>query len=664
MGANNNSKKGATEVHQPDEIKEVVSGSNEKTKVMAELEQRVHATLETYSNVHRGSGYNSMVSTHLFEQARDIALEYLGLSKGRYVVIFCTPRRAEILIKQLKPGSYQSISSREFGLSLGIRVLAVKRRALRVGISFQTGGGTTKLISQEWVIWANAPDRFEAGTPAIVNVIAFAKALRLVQKYGKAIFMNSTAEKLTIAEILYHDELDEYTGKELLDKLRHTLIGSSIRVPTVEGIQPYVNLDNSASTPTFSSVWNTFRQTFWQTLEVKQEIIHEVRSVCAKLLGAPQAAYDVIFTSNTTEAINLAAESLGREVDEETSPVVLNSLLEHSSNDLPWRMVPGCTVIRLSVDDDGFMDLDELETLLCEYNQKSMYGKKRIKLVAVSGASNVLGVCNNIAEISRIVHKYGAQLLIDAAQLIAHRKIDMEASGIDYLAFSAHKVYAPFGCGVLVAKKGLLNFSSAELEQVRSSGEENAGGVAALGKAIVILQRIGMDLIKEEEQALTRLALNRLSEISGLKIYGIKKPDSQEFAQKLGVIVFELKGMMANRVASELSIQGGIGVRHGCLCSHIIIKRLLKFTPTAEQLQRLFQILFPKARLPGLVRVSLGIENGEEDVDRLIHSLNKIIKNPKGTSTSKEYGTPNLTKADVKKQMNDLVRDSALSVFS
>ena len=89
------------------------------------------------------------------------------------------------------------------------------------------------------------------------------------------------------------------------------------------------------------------------------------------------------------------------------------------------------------------------------------------------------------------------------AQLVAHRKVEMEKCGIDYLAFSAHKVYAPFGTGVLVVRKGLLNFSPAELELIKSSGEENAGGIAALGKALVLLQRIGLDLIREEEQALT-----------------------------------------------------------------------------------------------------------------------------------------------------------------
>ena len=125
----------------------------------------------------------------------------------------------------------------------------------------------------------------------------------------------------------------------------------------------------------------------------------------------------------------------------------------------------------------------------------------------MSGASNVLGVFNDLAEIGRIVHRYGARLLVDAAQLVAHRKVAMESSGIDYLAFSAHKAYAPFGTGVLVARKGLLSFSPAEMERIRSSGEENVGGIAALGKALVLLQRIGLDVIQEEEQALTARAL-------------------------------------------------------------------------------------------------------------------------------------------------------------
>lgn len=643
-----------TEATQLNKVENAAFTNDEKTAAFAELERGVHAALETYSNVHRGSGHNSVVTTHLFEQARDIILEYLGLSKGKYVVIFCTPRRATALIAQLKPDSYQVVSGLDIGLTIGVRALAVKRSALPGGAPFQTGGGTTKLVSRDWVIWAKAPDRFEAGTPAIVNIIAFAKALCLIRKYGKDIFRDSTTEKLTADEILYSDELEKYSGQELLDEFRQTMIGRNILVPTVEGDMPYINLDNSASTPTFTPVWNAFRQTWRQPGHIQQEIINEVRSICARALGAPLTGYDVIFTSNTTEAINLVAESLSRESGQGTGTVVLNTLMEHSSNDLPWRLVPNTSLIRLTVDDEGFVDLNELESLLNAYNQKGQHGDKRIRLVALSGASNVLGVCNNLAEISQVVHRYGARMLIDAAQLVAHRSVGMEGCGIDYLAFSAHKQYAPFGCGVLVVKKGMLNFSHEELELIQSSGEENAGGIAALGKAFVLLQRIGMDLIREEEKALTRRILRGLSQIPGISIFGIKDPDAPEFAQKIGVIVFSLKSLMSSRVAGELAERGGIGVRYGCHCAHIIIKHLLHISPFLERFQALVLTMFPKVRLPGLARVSLGIGNNEEDVDTFIRVLGKINRQPRINKRS----------ASMKRQMNDFAKDAARRVYS
>ncbi len=641
---------------------------NEIAEAYTELERGVQAALETYSNVHRGSGHNSLVSTHLFEQAREIVLEYLELNKDKYVVIFCTPRRAEALKAQLKPGSYQSMSSQDIGLSLGVRALAVDRKALPRGVPFQTGGGTARLVSPGWVIWANGADKFEAGTPAIVNVIAFAKALRLTQHFGNDAFQGPTAEKLAATEILYHDELEKYSGRELLDELRQTLIGQRVRVPTVEGAKPYINLDNGASTPTFTPIWDAVCQTWRQPRQTQQEIIHEVKSICADVLDAPLADYDVIFTSNTTEAINLAAESLHNESEQGIESVVLNTLLEHNSNELPWRMIPGFSLIRLPVDAEGFVNLNELETLLCAYNQKGQHGKKRIKLVAVSGASNVLGVCNNLAEISRIAHRYGARLLVDAAQLVAHRKVEMEGCGIDYLAFSAHKVYAPFGSGVLLVRKGLLHFSPTELELIQSSGEENVGGIAALGKALVLLQRIGLDLIQEEEQALTGRALRGLAQIPGLTMYGINDPDSPRFAQKGGVIVFRLQGIMANRVAKELAERGGIGVRYGCHCAHLLIKRLLNISPLLALMQGLIVSLFPQVTLPGLTRVSLGIENSEEDVDTLIHVLGKIARQPRAGVdrhlASTHNGTPILPQTDVQQQMDDFARAAAQRVYT
>jgi selenocysteine lyase/cysteine desulfurase len=501
------------------------------------------------------------------------------------------------------------------------------------------------------------PDRLEAGTPAIINVIAFAKALQLIQMLGNDVFLSITTEKIMATQILHNDDLKEYSGQELLNKLRHTLLGKDIRVPTAEGLKPYINFDNGASTPTFKPIWDVVWQIWRQPMQVQQGIIPEVKSVCANALGAPEEVYDIILTSNTTESINLLAGSLSTKSDEGIETVVINTILEHNSNELPWRMMPGCSQIRLSIDSEGFIDLDELESLLSTYNQKNLYGKKRIKLVAISGASNVLGTFNDLSEICRITHFYGAQVLVDGAQLVAHRKIEMEKCGIDYLAFSAHKVYAPFGTGVLIARKGLLNFSSSEIEKIKSSGEENIGGIAALGKALILLQRIGFDLIKDEEQALTARALCGITQIPGVTVYGIKNKESPRFDKKSGVIVFDLKGIFANTVAKELANQGGIGVRYGCHCAHMLVKHLVKIPPIVERIQHLIVSLFPQLKLPGITRVSIGIENSEENVDTLIHVLNNIAKKSKNIVSRK------VTSTDIKQQMDDSVKITTQRVY-
>ena len=644
--------------------------SSHQADAFAELERGVHATLETYSNVHRGSGLNSMVSTHLFEQARDIVLECLELRSDKYVVIFCTARRAEALEAQLKPGSYQSLSSQDIGLPLGVRALAVESKALPGGTPFQTGGGTAKLVSPRWAIWEDAPHKFEAGTPAIVNAIAFAKALQLIRHWGDGAFQTTGDEQSTAAAILYGDELADYAGRELLRELRQTLVGRTVRVLTVEGARPYINLDNGASTPTFTPIWDAVRRTWQQPKQVQREIVREVKSICAGFLGAPLADYDVIFTSNTTEALNLAAEGWGGASEPSIEPVVLNTLLEHNSNELPWRTVPGVSLLRLPVDAEGFVDLNELEALLRAYNQDGRHGRKRIKLVAVSGASNVLGTFNDLAAIGRIAHYYGAHLLVDAAQVVAHRRVEMARCGIDYLAFSAHKAYAPFGSGVLVVRKRLLNFSPAEMERIKASGEENVGGIAALGKALILLQRIGMDVIEEEELALTRRALRGLAQIPGLRIYGIQDPDSPRFPQKGGVIVFSLKNVPHNLVAKELSEQGGIGVRNGCFCAHLLIKRLLKMHPLRARLADLALILAPRFASgvqTGLVRMSLGIENDAEDVDTLIRVLNKIARQPRAWGDrliASMHGGTLLPQTHVEQQMDDFAGVAARRIYS
>lgn len=592
----------------------------ETPNAFTELEKSVYAALETYSNVHRGSGHFSTVTTHLYEQARKIVLGYLGLGSG-YVIIFTTPRSAEHLVAQLQPADFQVVSPLDFGLSLGFRAVVVKKNALPQGVPFHVGGGNARLVSTDWIVWTAPPDKFEAGTPTIINVIALARALQLIQKSGQDIFKNCQPEKLTASEILHHDQFMNVSGIKLLEELCKTRIGRGIQVPTARGMQPFLNFDNSASTPTFEPVWTAFRQTWRQTDEVKHEIVREVKAVCAEFLGAPADEYEVIFTSNTTEAINLAAESFRLETPEGGESVVLSSLAEHSSNDLPWRMLPNSSMIRLTPDKEGFIDLSELETLLADYNQKKLHGAKRIQLLAVNGASNVLGVCNKLDEISRMVHRFGARLLVDAAQLVAHRPIDIQRDGIDYLAFSAHKIYAPFGSGALVVRKGLLRFDADEIARIKASGEENAAGIAALGKAMLLLQRVDMEVIALEELALTARLMRGMAKINAVQIYGMASPDSPRFTQKVGVVVFEIGKKIATKVGKELALQSGVGVRTGCHCAHIIIKHLLGISPGLQRFQKLIVTLFPKLSLPGMVRISLGLGNTEAEVDELLQAL-------------------------------------------
>src|SRR5674476_88641 len=174
----------------------------------SDLENSLYTALETYSNVHRGSGHFSTVTTHLYELARNIVLEYLDLSKSKYCVIFCTPARSEQLIKLLKPESFYCLSAKDMGLPIGVRALVVMKKSLPGGVPFQTGGGTARLVSPDYVVWAKTPDKFEAGTPAIINIIAFAQALKLSKQYGSEVFKSYDLTSLSVKDILYHDEFE------------------------------------------------------------------------------------------------------------------------------------------------------------------------------------------------------------------------------------------------------------------------------------------------------------------------------------------------------------------------------------------------------------------------------------------------------------------------
>jgi selenocysteine lyase/cysteine desulfurase len=592
------------------------------------LENSMYAVLETYANVHRGSGPASAVTTYLYDKARLIVLAHLGLKPSDYFVIFCSPFRASLLVKTFKRDTIHIIGSAGIGLNLGVIAMAVRRNVLPDEIPAISGGGTTRLYGNDWVIWAHAPDRFEAGTPAIVNCIAFAKALLLIKKHGKDAFHNNTAaEACTIDEILYKDSLDELTGKELLTELRQQWIGHGVQVPCSQGTTPFINLDNGASTPALLPVWHTFRKAYRQPEAVRQDLIRTVKKLVSASFNAPEDTYEVFFTPNTTEAINLVAGSIANRTADGTEPQILGSILEHSSNELPWRNVPNHGFIRLSVDQHGFFDLDEMEKLLSDYNTTYLHGNKRIRLVAVSGASNITGSCNDLAAIGKLCKRYGAQLLVDAAQLVAHRSIDMEA--IDFMAFSGHKMYAPFGSGALIIRKGLLPFSDEELQEFRSSGEANPGGIAALGNALQLLQRIGFDVIEDEEQKLLRKALQGISSIQGAKIHGIQVIGEMHTSKHTGVLSFEVQNKLNSSLAKNLAHGAGIGTRFGCLCAHIYLKYLLNFSPLQENIQRFVLRAVPVLKLQGVLRVSFGLQNTKQDVELMLDRLMKKSRIPK-----------------------------------
>jgi selenocysteine lyase/cysteine desulfurase len=500
------------------------------------------------------------------------------------------------------------------------------------------------------VVWAKAPGRFEAGTPAVVNAIAFARGLELTERLGQDCFRAAQASAEAV-RIPPDDPLENLRGRELLAGLKAVRIGLGLRVPTAEGLSPLVNLDNAASTPTFAPVWEAVRRAWRLAPEARPALVKEAAAGVAGFLNAPPSTYEVLFTANTTEAINLAAENLGLQAAEGFEPVVLNTILEHNSNELPWRNRAGLTQVRLGAEPEGFLDPVGLEAELAAYNRDAQHGNRRVRLVAVTGASNVLGSFNDLEAVCRAAHRHGAQVLVDAAQLVAHRRVDMEACGIDFLAFSAHKAYAPFGSGALVAGRTLLAFDPARLERIRASGEENVGGLAGLAKALDLLGRIGLDLVQEEEQALTAQVLAGMARIPGLEMFGVTDAASPRFNRRGGVIAFQMKGAISYKLARELAERAGIGTRWGCHCAHLLIKHVHRIPPALQQFQRLLVLLIPRLELPGVARVSLGLGNEPADVAVLVKVLGELAQ--QGSAKRPE----------VRKRMDEFVEAAVQSVF-
>lgn len=432
-------------------------------------------------------------------------------------------------------------------------------------------------------------------------------------------------------------------NRTALHDLRNDIIGIDTMVPVLGGTERrYTFLDNAASTPTFRRVWKRIEEFLpWYSgvhrgtgfkSWVATEAYDRAHDVAGKFVGADLSRNQVIFTKNTTECINKLAARFPFEPED----IIVTTGMEHHSNDLPWRKY--ARVIHVPVRELGYLDLENLHEVLRVH-------KGKVRLVAVTGASNITGICEPVHDIAEWAHAAGAVLFLDAAQLVPHRPVNMlpndDPRHIDFLAFSAHKMYAPFGTGVLI---GPMEFfgqgepdavgggvaSIVTLEDVEwnppphrdEAGSPNVIGGIALAEAIMVMESVGMDAVAAHEQHLLKYGFDRLKRIPRLIFYG----PTENLGDKVGVIAFNVEGMHPALVAAILSTEGAIGVRNGYFCAQPYVKKLLNVSEEVARDTGCGVVSGDGTAFPGMVRASLACYSNEQDVDVLIEMLERVVR--------------------------------------
>ncbi len=383
--------------------------------------------------------------------------------------------------------------------------------------------------------------------------------------------------------------------------------------------KPLVYLDNASTTQKPNQVIDAISDYYknhnanvhravYALAEESTEAYEKTREKISKFLNIKNKE-EVIFVRGTTEAINLVAYSWGRQ-NIKKGDIIVTTEYEHHSNIVPWQLLAkekGAKLEYIGINDNGELILDHLDSYL-------KTGK--VKLVTFSQMSNVLGTISNSEEIIKRCKKAGVKTLVDGAQSVPHMKVDIEKLDCDFFAFSAHKMLGPTGVGVLWARKEILETMPPfhgggdmirevhkyettwnDLPYKFEAGTPNIADVIGFSAAIDYLSNIGMDAIRQHEIDLTKYALEKMSQVKGITIYGVK-----DILNRGGVISFNFHDVHPHDVATIIDREG-IAVRSGHHCAQVLMERL---------------------NVAATNRASFYIYNTKEDVDKLIKSLEKV----------------------------------------
>lgn len=381
--------------------------------------------------------------------------------------------------------------------------------------------------------------------------------------------------------------------------------------------KPLVYLDNGASTQHPVQVINAIKDLYEQNYSNVHRGVHTLSQESSnlyddarvKVRGFINAAcvHEVVFTSGTTESINLVAQSYARPILKEGDEILITHM-EHHSNIVPWQMVceqTGATLKVVPISDEGELEMDQFHAMLSD----------KTKLVSVVHVSNALGTVNPVKEIIDAAHAIGVPVLVDGAQAIPHIPVDVQALDADFYVFSGHKIYGPTGIGVLYGKEKLLNamppykgggdmilsvsFEGTIYNQLPykfEAGTPNIAGVVGLGAAIDYVNKIGLSTIAAHENGLLAYATSKLKAIDGLRVIG-------EAEQKAGLISFVLDAVHPHDIGTMLDGEG-VAIRAGHHCAQPVMERF---------------------KVPATARASFAMYNTYKEIDVLADAIKKTI---------------------------------------